>query len=89
MDRVVFTPSVQRHVSSPPVEVRSETVKEVLEQVFKQCPDVRGYVVDEQGVLRRHIAVFVDGLLLQDRHELSVPVAADAEVYAMQALSGG
>ena len=35
------------------------------------------------------MAVFVDGELIKDRVRLTDPVAADGEVYVMQALSGG
>jgi len=33
--------------------------------------------------------VFVNGVMIRDRQTLSDSVASDAEVYVMQALSGG
>ena len=41
------------------------------------------------GALRKHMLVFIDGEQIHDRTGLSDPVTADAEVYVMQALSGG
>ena len=35
------------------------------------------------------MTIFVNGLAIQDRKNLSDPVPADGEVYIMQALSGG
>lgn len=64
-------------------------VAEVLAAVFADNPRLRGYVVDERGVLRKHMVVFVDGRQIVDRERLSDPVGPDAEVYVMQALSGG
>jgi hypothetical protein len=61
----------------------------VLDAVFAANPRARGYVLDDQGELRRHMTVFVDGAVLRDRVRLSDPVAPDGEVYVMQALSGG
>ncbi len=89
MPRVVFTPNLQRHVACPAVDVAGATVREALERVFVDNPRLRGYVVDEHGALRKHMAVFVDGQQLVDRAALSDAVTAGSEIYVMQALSGG
>ena len=89
MPRVVFTPNLQRHVACPAVEVDGATVRDALERVFVDNPRLRGYVVDEHGALRKHMAVFVDGQQLVDRAALSDAVTAGSEIYVMQALSGG
>lgn len=89
MARVAFTANLKRHVDCPTVEVAGATVSDVLERVFADNPRLRGYVVDERGVLRKHMTVFVDGRQIADREQLSDPVAPNAEVYVMQALSGG
>lgn len=84
-----FTPNLQRHVELPSREVAAATVAEALRQVFELQPRARGYVVDEHGALRPHMAVFVDGAPLRDRVALSDPVSETSEVFVMQALSGG
>ncbi len=89
MTRVVFTPNLQRHVPSPPASVQARTVREALDAVFATNPRARGYVLDDQGELRHHMVVFVDGELIRDRAGLTDAVGPDAEVYVMQALSGG
>ena len=81
---MTFTPNLRRHVPCPTVEVPGATVREVLDQVFADNPRLRGYVVDEHGALRRHMAVFV-----ADRATLGDPVGPRSEIYVMQALSGG
>jgi molybdopterin converting factor small subunit len=86
---VVFTQNLKRHVDCPDMEVVGETVREVLERVFAEHPKLRGYVVDERGVLRKHMSIFIDGRQIADREELSDPVLPGSEVYVMQALSGG
>jgi len=86
---VVFTPNLRRHVECPTTAVAGVTVREVLERVFADNPRLRGYVLDDQGALRRHMIVFVDGNQVTDRDGLSDAVAATSEVYVMQALSGG
>jgi len=61
MPRVVFTSNLQRHVSCHARDAAGETVSAVLEEVFDQEPRIRGYVLDEQGELRKHVFIFVDG----------------------------
>jgi len=89
MVRVVFTANLQRHLPVEPLEVPGDTLREVLEAVFARHPRLRGYVLDDQGCLRRHVNIFVDGQLLRDRHGLGDSVRSGSELYVMQALSGG
>ena len=89
MVRVAFTRNIQRHVSCPEQSVQAATVREALEAVFRTIPGARGYVLDDQGALRRHMAVFVDGVQIEDRSGLSDAVPDGSEIYVMQALSGG
>ena len=89
MAKVVFTQNLARHVDCPPLEVPGATVREVLSRVFSQNPRLAGYVLDERGVLRRHMVVFIDGRQVQDRVALGDAVLSHSEVYVMQALSGG
>ena len=89
MPRVVFTQNLQRHVECPPCEVAGASVREVLDAVFSANPRARGYVLDEQGELRLHMVVFVNGQQVRDRRQLTDHVPEDGEVHVMQALSGG
>ncbi len=89
MATVVFTPNLKRHVECPTETVDGSTVGAVLDSVFAQNPRLRGYIVNEQGSLRRHMSVFVDGQQIVDRDRLSDPVRPASEIYVMQALSGG
>lgn len=89
MAYVSFTENIQRHVACPPTEAPGATVREVLDSVFAANARARGYVLDEQGQVRRHMIVFVDGKAVRDRRGLSDPVRPDSRIYVMQALSGG
>ena len=89
MIQVTFTANIQKHVSCPPRSVTGRTVHEVLQCVFALNEKARGYVLDDQGGLRKHMVVFVNGQPVHDRTTLSDAVPDGAEVYVMQALSGG
>ena len=86
---MTFTSHLSRHVECPAETVAGTTVGEVLAAYVAVHPPVREYLLDEQGALRRHVVVFVDGRQARDRRGLSDPVAEAGEVYVMQALSGG
>ncbi len=86
---VTFTPNLQRHIACPPVEVEAGTVREALDAAFAGNARARAYVLDDQGALRKHMVVFVDGVRIQDRVRLSDRVLKNGEIYVLQALSGG
>ena len=89
MPTVRFTQNIQRHVQCPLREVPGATIREALENYFSQYERARGYVLDDQGRLRAHMAVFINGNQIGDRDGLSDPVAGDAMIDLVQALSGG
>lgn len=89
MPHIRFTQNIQRYVKCPPRDVGGRTVRESLEAVFADNPTARGYLLDDQGSLRKHVNVFVDGLPIRDRATLSDAVEPSAEIDVMQALSGG
>lgn len=89
MPRVAFTRNLQRHVACPPCAVAGATVRESMEAAFALYPKLQGYVLDEHGALRFHMAVYVDGVPITDRKGLGDPVPETGEIFVMQALSGG
>jgi sulfur carrier protein ThiS len=84
-----FTSNLRRHVDCPTDEVSGDTVAECLASYFERHPAVRSYVLDEQGGVRRHVAVFLDGEQIRDPAAQTDPVNAGGEITVMQALSGG
>ena len=89
MPEVRFTQNLQRHLSVPSVEAPGATVREVLDEAFRQNPKLRSYVLDDQARLRKHLVIFVDGQIIEDRENLSDAVDSGSELLVMQALSGG
>jgi molybdopterin converting factor small subunit len=71
------------------LDIGGATVGEVLDGVFARHPNLRGYVVDEQGHVRHHVAIFVDGSALRRKDNLGQTLGENAEVHILQALSGG
>ena len=89
MPRIKFTPNLERHLAVPPVDVAGGTVRDALNSVFESNPQLRSYVVDDQGRLRKHVVVFIDGEMIQDRERMDDSLEPESELFVMQALSGG
>jgi sulfur carrier protein ThiS len=89
MPTISFTRALDRFLAAPSATVEGATLGEALGAAFASQPAVRGYVLDDQGALRRHVAVYVNGEPAVDRVRLSDPVGPRDEIYVFQALSGG
>jgi molybdopterin converting factor small subunit len=89
MAQVYFTARLRSVVASSPIEVAGQTVGEALAAVFAENPQAKSYVLDEQGALRQHVCVFLDGERLLNNNALQELLREGAEIYVMQALSGG
>lgn len=89
MAKLRFTPQLRRHVDCPEADVAGADLRSALEAYFVSHPRVRGYVLDEQGALRKHVVVFIDGVQAKDRVRLGDPLVPGSEIDVMQALSGG
>ena len=89
MPTIHLTSHLRRIAPAGPIQVEAATLGAALDAYFAAAPKVRTYILDDQGRLRRHVAVFIDGELLADKKDLGRSVAPSSEIYVMQALSGG
>ena len=89
MARVRFTSHLTRHRPAPLIEAEGATVAEVLAAGMAGDDLLKSYVLDEQGRVRKHVSIYLDGALIRDRLRLSDAVSPGSEIYVLQALSGG
>jgi sulfur-carrier protein len=96
MPKVVLACALARWLREPSaastemsVQAAGDTLGKVLECIFAVHPALRGYVLDDQGAVRHHLAIFIDGAAIHDKTRLQIPLRENAEIYIMQALSGG
>jgi len=62
------------------------TLADALAELDRRFPGLRFRIVDEQGALRSHIKIFVDGEFVR---ELAAPLPPAADLMLVGALSGG
>lgn len=89
MVTVEFAPALRRHVDCAPQLVQPGSLREVLEGGLRAAPELAHYVFDDQRAVRKHVAVFVNRQLVQDRTVLDQALADGDRVLVVQALSGG
>jgi sulfur-carrier protein len=89
MATVEFAPALTRHVACAPQSVEAATLRAALDGAFLAAPGLRHYVLDEQGAVRKHVAVFVNAQMIASRSQLDVPLGAHDKVMVIQALTGG
>jgi sulfur-carrier protein len=89
MPTVEFAPALTRHVACPKQQVQARTLGQALAAAFRAAPALQGYVLDEQGAVRKHVAVFLNGDMLARDTALARSVAAEDRVMVIQALTGG
>ncbi len=65
--------------------IEGATVAELLVELERAHPAARGWILDERGVLRRHINVFVNGDLARQETQ----VGAEDRIEVLPAISGG
>lgn len=89
MARIVFTQQLRRFTQAPEVITDATSLRDALEVAFTGTPNLRGYVLDDQGHLRKHVIVFIDGRRVRDYARLDDALTTDSQVHVLQALTGG
>jgi len=84
--KVLIPSALRAYTEKSEAEASGATLAAVLVDLDHQYPGIRFRMIDEQGRIRRHIRIFVNGAQVRD---LSQPLRATDEVVIVQALSGG
>jgi sulfur-carrier protein len=87
--RIAFTSHLRAVGPSELAVYEGATIAEVLDAVAADYPMLKSYVLDDQGRVRRHVSIFLDGVMQPRETALSRPLTETSEVYVLQALSGG
>jgi molybdopterin converting factor small subunit len=66
-------------------DVDAGNVAEVLHGLEARYPRIEGWILDERGLIRRHILVFVNGERVNERDE----IGPTDRVEVLPAISGG
>lgn len=89
MPSIAFTAHLRSVGPGRPVDCDGSTLAEMLDAMAGEHPRLKDYLLDDQGRLRKHVAVFVDGVMVARERALRLTLNPSSQVYVFQALSGG
>lgn len=89
MAKVTLTANLQKYFPSRELEVPGPTLRAVLDALETMRPQFLGYILEDNGAIRKHVNIFIDGQLLRDKANLTIALTSTSQVHIMQALSGG
>lgn len=89
MPQIAFTAHLSSVGPTEPLRQAGETLRQVLDGLDRDYPRLKNYLLDDQGRLRKHIAIFVDGVMQPRDQALDLRLQDMSDVYVFQALSGG
>jgi molybdopterin converting factor small subunit len=64
-------------------------VGDALGELWKVCPGLRDRVVNEQGVLRPHVNIFINDENVRRREMLKTSVPENCEITILPSVTGG
>ena len=76
-------------LSEIPVNSSPATVEEALQELWQLHVGLRDRVVNEQGELRTHVNIFVDGENIRRKQLLDTPISDRTEITILPSVSGG
>ncbi len=85
---LTFAAHLQRHVLCPAQTVDAETIGEAIAQACAVAPAMLHYVLDDQGNVRKHVAVFINGQMLIPRTDMQRALPNGDAIHIIQALTG-
>jgi sulfur-carrier protein len=89
MITVEFAASIQRHKSVAVQHLPASTLAQALQDACAAREGLRHYILDDQGAVRKHVAVFVNQAMHPSREDLSRVLQSGDKVLVIQCLTGG
>lgn len=86
---IIPTPLRKFTNNTAKVSVQAGTIREAVESVGFEFPDIKKYLVDEQGYIRAFVNVFLGNDDIRDLQEENTPIQGDSVISIVPAIAGG
>lgn len=73
----------------PSIDVPADTLAAAFDALETRHPGLAARILDDQGRIRRHVAVFVNGDLMDHRDAATIPLHPGDQVHVVPSISGG
>lgn len=90
MIKVQFTYALKRFFPNlKSLQLEAEDLEHLIISLEKRYPGMKGYLLEDYGGLRKHVNIFINGTIINDKESLSDRIKPGDQIFIMQALSGG
>lgn len=90
MPTVEFTDVLRRFFPElQPMQTEEGSLYDIVARLDQHYPGLRNYVLDDQGNVRKHVAIAVNGAFVREKAARTILLDANANLLILQALSGG
>lgn len=87
---IEFTSQLVKQVGCPTVVSASgNSVQEAFDTLDDQYPNLKAHVFSDDGTVHPHLALFLNGEMLDGKEALQTKLDDRCELFVMQAVSGG
>ena len=71
------------------LNVNGESIKEVLNELFSEYPDIKGHLMEDDENLRNFVNIFINGENIRQKEGLSTHVNNDSDIRIIPSIAGG
>ena len=71
------------------IDVNGNNIKQILEELFSEHPDIKGHLVEEDGNLRNFVNIFIEGEDIRQKGGMSAEVVDGSDVRIIPSIAGG
>ena len=89
MIKVILTANLQAYYPEPKFELEVSNLRDILKKMDERRPRFSHYVLEDDGSIRKHVNIFINGDIIRDKSTVDVKLAPGTQIHIMQALSGG
>ena len=62
------------------LNVNGKSIKEVLDELFSEYPDIKGHLMEDDENLRNFVNIFINGEYIRQKEGLSTQVNNDSDI---------
>ena len=71
------------------ISVSARSPAQALDELCTEIPALKIHIFEDDGAVRRHVNIFLNGMIVRSGPGLDTPVSDGDEVAVVQAVSGG
>ena len=71
------------------LDVKGSTIREILDELFQQYPEIKQHIIDEEGNLRNFVNIFIGDTDIKHSGGIDASVDSGSDVRIIPSIAGG